>query len=87
MISATRIRPYKYLAEFYDQLFGHFDDARDAERQAAIGSIPPRLHSARHLACGSAHNSGEACQARDSDNYRGSQLAHRAIFWQSTLVS
>lgn len=53
MISGNRNRPYKYLAEFYDQMFGSYDNIRDAARQAVVGPILPQVQSACDLACGS----------------------------------
>lgn len=52
MISGTRNRPYKYLAEFYDRIFGPLDDQRDAARQAVVSPILPQVRSACDLGCG-----------------------------------
>jgi len=52
MISQTRNSTYKYLAEFFDLMFGAMDDVRDVARQAVVGPILSRVKSACDLACG-----------------------------------
>ena len=52
MNSKRHNRPYRYLAEHYDSIFGPFSDARDAAREAVVASILPQVHSACDLACG-----------------------------------
>lgn len=53
MISRTRNRPYKWMAKYYDLMFGPFGGVADAARQAVVGPILPRVRSACDLACGS----------------------------------
>jgi len=45
-------RPYKWLAEYYDQLFTFHLPWFEAARQEILGGILPRLDSACDLACG-----------------------------------
>ncbi len=52
MLRTSRNRPYKWLAEYYDQIFPTFRSPIDAGRQRVIGRILPRVASACDLACG-----------------------------------
>jgi len=45
-------RPYKWLAEYYDQLFTFHLSWFEAARQCVLGDILPHLDSACDLACG-----------------------------------
>lgn len=44
--------PYRFLAEYYDQLFQSFRFPIDAAREHVLGSILPNVRSACDLACG-----------------------------------
>ncbi len=44
--------PYKWLAEYYDQLFSPYRSPIDAARRHVLGTILPRIASACDLACG-----------------------------------
>ena len=45
-------RPYRWLAQYYDQLFSSFRSPMDVARQRLLGRILPRVASACDLACG-----------------------------------
>ena len=45
-------RPYRWLAQYYDQIFSSFRSPIDAQRQQVLGGILPRVSSACDLACG-----------------------------------
>jgi SAM-dependent methyltransferase len=49
---AAPVRPYRWLAEFYDQLFAFHLPEFEAARQRLLGGILPHLESACDLACG-----------------------------------
>jgi 2-polyprenyl-3-methyl-5-hydroxy-6-metoxy-1,4-benzoquinol methylase len=46
------IEPYRWLAEYYDDLFGTFRSPIDSAREKILRRILPRIHSACDLACG-----------------------------------
>lgn len=48
----TLIRPYRWLAEYYDKLFTFHLPWFEAARQSVLGKILPRVESACDLACG-----------------------------------
>lgn len=52
MARASIDRPYKWLAQYYDQLFSSFRTPIDAARQRVLARILPHVESACDLACG-----------------------------------
>jgi len=46
------IRPYRWLAQYYDELFSSFRAPIDAARQRVLGPILPHVETACDLACG-----------------------------------
>ena len=52
MSRTPRSHPYKWLAEYYDQLFSPFRSPIDAARQRVLSRILPQVTSACDLACG-----------------------------------
>jgi len=46
------IRPYRWLAQYYDELFSDFRAPMDAAREHVLGRILPRVETACDLACG-----------------------------------
>ncbi len=53
MARTSANRPYKWLAEYYDHIFGAFREPIDAARRRVLGSIVHRVEIACDLACGS----------------------------------
>lgn len=45
-------RPYRWLAQYYDELFSSFRSPIDAARERVLGRILPRVQTACDLACG-----------------------------------
>jgi SAM-dependent methyltransferase len=52
MARTSSNRPYRWLAQYYDQVFSPFRLPIDAQRQHVLGRILPRTKSACDLACG-----------------------------------
>jgi SAM-dependent methyltransferase len=52
MAHTTKNPPCKWLAQYYDQLFGDFRGPLDAARLKILGRIMPRVKTACDLACG-----------------------------------
>ncbi len=52
MLGKSMVRPYKWLAEFYDQLVTFHLSWYQAGRQKILGKILPNVESACDLACG-----------------------------------
>ena len=52
MARSSIVRPYEWLAQYYDQLFSSFRSPIDAARRRVLGRILPRVESACDLACG-----------------------------------
>ncbi|MGP8173861.1 MAG: hypothetical protein ACLP7O_04860, partial [Terracidiphilus sp.] len=46
------IRPYRWLAQYYDELFSSFRFPIDAARERLLGRILPHVETACDLACG-----------------------------------
>jgi SAM-dependent methyltransferase len=46
------VKPYRWLAQYYDQLFSPFRSPLDAARNHVLGRILPHVQSACDLACG-----------------------------------
>jgi SAM-dependent methyltransferase len=46
------VRPYRWLAQYYDELFSSFRRPIDAARERVLGRILPQVESACDLACG-----------------------------------
>jgi SAM-dependent methyltransferase len=49
---STSTKPYRWLAEYYDQFFGSFTAFSDSARAVVLGPILPRVKSACDIACG-----------------------------------
>ena len=47
-----RIRPYRWLAQYYDELFSSFRSPMNAARERILGRILPHVETACDLACG-----------------------------------
>ena len=45
-------RPYRWLAQYYDELFASFRGPMDAARERVLGAILPGVETACDLACG-----------------------------------
>ena len=54
MTAATRNHPYRYLADFYDSMLSSktFTAIQEAARNAVLGPVLSRVHTACDLACG-----------------------------------
>ena len=52
MARTSTNRPYRWLAQYYDQVFSSFRSPIDAQRQHVLGRILPHTKSACDLACG-----------------------------------
>jgi len=52
MPRSSIIRPYRWLAQYYDALFSSFRFRIDAARERVLGRILPHVESACDLACG-----------------------------------
>lgn len=52
MLNTRPVRPYKWLAEYYDQLFSFALAWSEAARRTILGRMLPRVKSACDLACG-----------------------------------
>lgn len=52
MTRTTGVRPYRWLAEYYDQVFAVPPGWRTAARDAILGPLLPGIRSACDLACG-----------------------------------
>ena len=52
MDRAGRVQPYRWLAEYYDEIFAFGGAWADAAREHVLGSTLPRVKSACDLACG-----------------------------------
>jgi SAM-dependent methyltransferase len=48
----SRPKPYRWLAEYYDEFFSSFRYAIDAQREHVLGRILPEIERACDLACG-----------------------------------
>ena len=51
--STSNNRSYRWLAEFYDQIFSGFRPVMNAARQHILGPVLPQVETACDLACGS----------------------------------
>lgn len=52
MPSTPPIRPYRWLAEYYDLLFGMYENGFDPAREAILGPVLRSIETACDLACG-----------------------------------
>ena len=52
MIRPSSAEPYRWLAEYYDDIFGPFRGPFDQARQMLLGGILPQVKTACDLACG-----------------------------------
>jgi SAM-dependent methyltransferase len=52
MPRSSFIRPYRWLAQYYDELFSSFRFPIDAARERVLGRILPHVETACDLACG-----------------------------------
>jgi SAM-dependent methyltransferase len=53
MPRSSVIRPYRWLAQYYDELFSFFRRRKDAARERVLRRVLPHVESACDLACGS----------------------------------
>ena len=52
MSRSSAIRPYRWLAQYYDEFFSAFRSPVNAARERLLGPILPRVETACDLACG-----------------------------------
>jgi SAM-dependent methyltransferase len=52
MPEAPSVRPYRWLAQYYDQIFSPLRSPMDAARERVLGRILPHVETACDLACG-----------------------------------
>ncbi len=52
MPRSSGVPPYRWLAQYYDEVFAGFRDPIDAARDRVLGPILPRVATACDLACG-----------------------------------
>jgi len=52
MPASPMIRPYRWLAQYYDEIFSPFRTPIDAAREHVLGRILPHVETACDLACG-----------------------------------
>ncbi len=62
-MESRAVHPYRWLAEYYDLLFGSWREPIDAARRQLLREILPQVRTACDLACGAGHTALELARS------------------------